>query len=74
MLIANELGQVLHSSTANMTGGVPRSPLDRQAHENLREPGSAATVHTLTGPSFRAYDRSGTLKHEGTKVNTLTAS
>ena len=29
MLIANDLGQVLHSSTANMTDGVPRSPLDR---------------------------------------------
>ena len=47
-----------------MTGDVPKSPLNRQARENLREPGSAATVHTLMGPSFRGYERSGTMKNE----------
>ena len=53
-----------------MTGDVPKSPLNRQARENLREPGSAATVHTLLGPSFRGYDRSGTMKNE-TRSNAL---
>ena len=64
MTIANDLGPVLNTSTANMNEAGAQSTSNRHARDNPREPGSAATVQTLMGPSFRGYDRSGTMNHE----------
>ena len=44
MTIANDLGPVLNTSTANMNEAGAQSTSNRHARDNPREPGSAATV------------------------------
>ena len=76
MNIVSDLAIALNASTAKVTEtSKPTSPAHindtpARIYESLREPGSAATVHTLMGPSFRGLDRLGHhAPHEGRRSN-----
>ena len=49
------LNQVMHSNREKKRLN-PVNAGTIRLYEQLREPGSAATVHTLTHPSFRGYE------------------